>query len=315
MTVKKESSAEKVVTITDNNVITEPDSDQTDLTSEQKKIQQLEQEIVKLKTRKKKAEKRYDREQALKPYQAELIKLQQYLEETQKRMIILFEGRDASGKGGTIRRVTRYMNEKHYRNVALGKPTAEQRTQWYFQRYVEQLPHGGEMVLFDRSWYNRAMVEPVLGFCTQEEHKNFMKGVVGFEKDLVRQGTIFVKLYFSVTKAEQARRFERRKTDPLRQWKLSEVDIQAQDHWDEFTNAKYEMLKRSHASAAPWIIVRSNNKHAARMNVLKVILNSVPYSNANPDLDFIPDPDIVVSGAREIESMEGDRLTKGKFKA
>ena len=315
MTVKKESSAEKVVTITDNNVIIEPDSDLTDLTSEQKKIQQLEQEIGKLKARKKKAEKRYDREQALKPYQAELIKLQQYLEETQKRMIILFEGRDASGKGGTIRRVTRYMNEKHYRNVALGKPTVEQRTQWYFQRYAEQLPHGGEMVLFDRSWYNRAMVEPVLGFCTQEEHKIFMKGVVGFEKDLVRQGTIFVKLYFSVTKAEQARRFERRKTDPLRQWKLSEVDIQAQDHWDEFTNAKYEMLKRSHASAAPWIIVRSNNKHAARMNVLKVILNSVPYSNANPDLDFIPDPDIVVSGAREIESMEGDRLTKGKFKA
>ena len=315
MTAKKESSTEKVVTITDTNVIIEPDSGLTDITPEQKKVQQLEQEIVKLKAHKKKAEKRYDREQALKPFQAELIKLQQYLEDTQKRMIILFEGRDASGKGGTIRRVTRYMNEKHYRNVALGKPTVEQRTQWYFQRYAEQLPHGGEIVLFDRSWYNRAMVEPVLGFCTATEHKNFMKGVVGFEKDLVRQGTIMVKLYFSVTKAEQARRFERRKSDPLRQWKLSEVDIQAQDHWDDFTNAKYEMLKRSHTSTAPWVIVRSNNKHAARMNVLKVILNSVPYSNSNPDLNFIPDPEIVVSGAREIESMEGDRLTKGKFKA
>ena len=124
-----------------------------------------------------------------------------------------------------------------------------------------------------------------------------------------------MKLYFSVTKSEQARRFERRKTDPLRQWKLSEVDIQAQDHWDEFTNAKYEMLKRSHTSAAPWIIVRSNDKAAARLNVLKVILNSVPYADVNPDLDFIPDPDVVVSGAREIESMEGDRLTKGKFRA
>ncbi len=319
MTTNKDTDTENILTLSGNDAITEPQPESEpnlqELTPEQQKISALEIEIDKLKRHKKKSERRYDKEQALKPYQAELIKLQQYLEDTQKRMIILFEGRDASGKGGTIRRVTRYMNEKHYRNVALGKPTIEQRTQWYFQRYAEQLPHGGEIVLFDRSWYNRAMVEPVLGFCTPEEHKNFMKGVVGFEKDLVRQGTIMVKLYFSVTKAEQARRFERRKTDPLRQWKLSEVDIQAQDHWDEFTNAKYEMLKRSHASAAPWIIVRSNDKHAARLNVLKVILNSVPYSNSNPDIDYIPDPEIVVSGAREIETMEGDRLIKGKFKA
>jgi len=275
----------------------------------------LKKEVEQLQSSKQKAQARHDREQSLKPYQAELIGLQQYLEETNKRMIILYEGRDASGKGGTIRRVARYMNEKHYRIVALGKPTQQQRSQWYFQRYVEQFPHGGEIVMFDRSWYNRAMVEPVLGFCTPEEHSVFMKGVTGFEKDLVRQGTILVKIYFSVTKAEQARRFERRKTDALRQWKLSEVDIQAQDHWDEFTNAKYEMLKRSHTSAAPWTIVRSNDKHAARLNVLKVILNSVPYKRGNPDLDFIPDPEIVVSGAREIETMEADRLKKGKFKA
>jgi len=290
-----------------------------DLASE--KISPLEQisvlktEIENLKKNKNKAQKRYRREQALKPYQAELIALQNYLEETHKRMVIVFEGRDASGKGGTIRRVTRYMNEKRYRTVALGRPTAEQRTQWYFQRYVSQFPHGGEMVLFDRSWYNRAMVEPVLGFCTSEEHKNFMKGVVGFEKDLVRQGTILLKFYFSVTKGEQASRFEKRKTDPLRQWKLSEVDIQAQDHWDEFTNAKYEMLKRSHTSAAPWTIIRSNNKQQARLNVLRVILNSVPYKNKNSDLDYIPNPDIVVSGAREIETMNADRINKGKFKA
>lgn len=281
----------------------------------EEQIVALKDEIEQLKGTTTKTEKRYKREQSLKPYQAELIALQKYLEDTDKRMIILFEGRDASGKGGTIRRIARYMNEKHYRIVALGKPTEHQRTQWYFQRYVEQLPHGGEIVLFDRSWYNRAMVEPVLGFCTPEEHKNFMKGVVGFEKDLVRQGTILVKLYFSVTKAEQARRFERRKTDPLRQWKLSEVDIQAQDHWDEFTNAKYEMLKRSHTSAAPWTIVRSNDKHAARLNVLKVILNNVPYPRLNSELDYIPDAEIVVSGSREIETMEGDRIKKGKFKA
>ncbi len=142
-----------------------------------------------------------------------------------------------------------------------------------------------------------------------------MKGVVGFEKDLVRQGTILIKIYFSVTKSEQAKRFERRKTDPLRQWKLSEVDVQAQDHWDEFTNAKYEMLKRSHTSAAPWTIIRSNNKHAARLNVLRVILNSVPYKDRNTELDYVPNPEIVVSGAREIETMEVDRLNKGKFKS
>jgi polyphosphate kinase 2 len=301
------------------NVLDLPVGEITPELSNEEQLQQqiitLEDEISLLKNSKKKAQIRHEREQSLKPYQAELIGLQQYLEGTKKRMIILYEGRDASGKGGTIRRVARYMNEKHYRVVALGKPTEQQRSQWYFQRYVEQFPRGGEIVMFDRSWYNRAMVEPVLGFCTPEEHSAFMKGVTGFEKDLVRQGTIIVKVYFSVTKAEQARRFERRKTDPLRQWKLSEVDIQAQDHWDEFTNAKYEMLKRSHTSSAPWTIVRSNDKHSARLNVLKVILNSVPYKRINPNLDFIPDPEIVVSGAREIETMEADRLKKGKFKA
>ncbi len=175
------------------------------------------------------------RDKVLKPFQAELLKLQKHLEIENKRMIVLFEGRDAAGKGGTIRRVTRYMNEKHYRVVALGKPTEENRTEWYFQRYVAEFPHGGEIVLFDRSWYNRAMVEPVFGFCSDSEYEHFMKGVVGFEKDLVRQGTILIKLYFSVTKEEQARRFERRRDDPLRQWKLSEIDVQAQEHWEDFT--------------------------------------------------------------------------------
>ena len=252
-------------------------------------------------------------EQELKPFQAELIQMQKHLEANHKRMIILFEGRDAAGKGGTIRRVTRYMNEKHYRVVALGKPTEHQRTQWFFQRYVEQFPYGGEQVLFDRSWYNRSMVEPVFGFCTPEEYDNFMQGVVGFEKDLVRQGAILVKLYFSVTKDEQARRFERRKTDPLRQWKLSEIDVQAQDRWDDFTHQKYEMLRRTHTSWAPWSIIRSNNKIKARLNAIKVILNSVPYQRQNPELDFVPDPEIVISGARELEIMEAQMLREGRF--
>jgi polyphosphate kinase 2 len=261
----------------------------------------------------KKALRKYAREEELKPYQAELIKLQQHLETSCRRMIILFEGRDAAGKGGTIRRVTRYMNEKHYRVVALGKPTEEQKTQWFFQKYVAQCPRGGEMVLFDRSWYNRAVVEPIFGFCTPQEYENFMIGCPGFEKDLVRQGTILIKLYFSVTKEEQARRFERRKSDPLRQWKLSEIDVQAQDRWDDFTQQKYEMLRRTHTTHAPWTIIRSNDKHCARLNAMKVILNSVPYERLDPRLDFVPDPQIVISGARELELMEAQRLQQGKF--
>lgn len=257
--------------------------------------------------------KRHFREQELRPYQAELIQMQKHLEKTKERMIILFEGRDAAGKGGTIRRVSRYMNEKHYRIVALGKPTEEQRTQWYFQKYVTQFPRGGEIVMFDRSWYNRAMVEPVFGFCTPEEHKQFMRGVTGFEKDLVRQGTILVKLYFSVTREMQKTRFDRRKNDPLRQWKLSEVDVQAQERWDDFTAVKYEMLKNTSATKTPWTVIRSTNKHLCRLNAMKVILNSVNYEKTDKQLDYVPDPEVVVSGAREIERMEAERIRKGKF--
>ena len=282
----------------------------TDTSPEDKAEESLEPDLKKLKN---KALRRYLREEELKPYQAELIKMQQHLEETGKRMIILFEGRDASGKGGTIRRVARYMNEKHYRIVALGKPTEHEKTQWFFQKYVRQFPRGGEVVLFDRSWYNRAMVEPVFGFCTDREYKNFMRGVTGFEKDLVRQGTTVIKLYFSVTKEEQERRFERRKHDPLRQWKLSEVDVQAQERWDDFTHVKYEMLKKTHSTHAPWKIIRSNDKHQARLNAMKVILNSVPYERLNNELDFVPDSNIVISGSRELEMMEAQRLRSGKF--
>ena len=276
-------------------------------------VGELQARIEELERKLKKASKQSRKDAALRPYQVELLKLQDYLESANIRMIVLFEGRDAAGKGGTIRRVTRYMNEKHYRVVALGKPTEEQRNQWYFQKYVSHFPTGGEMVLFDRSWYNRAMVEPVFGFCTEEEYKTFLRGVVGFEKDLVRQNTNLVKLYFSVTQEEQARRFERRVSDPLRQWKLSEVDVQAQDRWDEFTEMKYRMLKRTSTVVAPWTIIRSEHKQLARLNAMKVILNSVPYQDRNPDLDFAPDPEVVISGARELELMEAERLRHGKF--
>jgi polyphosphate kinase len=249
----------------------------------------------------------------LQPYQVELLRLQNYLEETQKRMIILFEGRDAAGKGGTIRRVTRYMNEKHYRVVALPKPTREEQSQWYYQRYFIHFPRGGEVVLFDRSWYNRAMVERVFGFCSEKEYEDFMNSVIWLEKDLVVQGTILIKLYFSVDKEEQARRFEIRRSDPLRQWKLSEIDVQAQERWDEFTQVKYEMLKRTHTVDSPWVIIRSHDKHKARLNAMKVILASVPYHKLNPNLDLVPDPDIVISGARELELMNAELLEKGEF--
>ena len=247
-------------------------------------------------------QKIYDLE-ALKKYQIELIKLQNYLEKENKRMIIIFEGRDASGKGGAIRRITRYMNNKHYRVVALGKPTETQKNQWFLQRYITHFPTGGEVVLFDRSWYNRAMVEPIFGFCTPEEHEIFMEDVVNFEQDLVRQGMVLIKLYFSVSKEEQKRRFERRIEDPLRQWKFSEVDMQAQDLWDEFSEKKYEMLRRTTSRSAPWHIVRSDDKHKARLEAMKIILNSVDYDGRNYSLDFDANEDINISVQKELLQM------------
>lgn len=241
--------------------------------------------------------------QELKPYQIELIKLQDWLEKENKRMIIIFEGRDASGKGGAIRRITRYMNNKHYRVVALGKPTETQRNQWFMQKYIEHFPTGGEIVLFDRSWYNRAMVEPVFGFCTPEEHEIFMEDIVNFEQDLVRQGMILIKLYFSVSKEEQKRRFDRRINDPLRQWKFSEVDMQAQDLWDEFSEKKYEMLRRTTSRSAPWHIVRSDDKHLSRIEALKIILNSVDYDGRNYALNFEPNEDVNISVQKELLQM------------
>ena len=271
------------------------------------------EEIEELRQEQKAAVRKLRDEVALRPWQVELLKLQRHLEGENMRMIVLFEGRDAAGKGGTIRRTTRFMNEKHYRVVALGRPTEEQLSQWYFQRYVAHFPTGGEIVLFDRSWYNRAMVEPVFGFCTDKEYDNFMRGVTGFEKDLVRQGTVLVKLYFSVTKAEQARRFARRHDDPLRQWKLSEVDMQAQERWDDFTERKYQMLKRTSTVTAPWTIVRSGDKQKARLNAMKVILNAVDYADRDPELDWVPDRSVVVSGPEEISLMEDQRIKMGRF--
>ncbi len=258
---------------------------------------------------------KYFSEEELKPYQAELIKLQQHLETTGKKMIVLFDGRDASGKGGTIRRVSRYMNEKRYRVVALGKPSAEQKTELHMKRYIEQFPHAGEITFFDRSWYNRAMVEPVMGFCTKEQYNRFMKKVALYEKNFITDAgkTVLIKIYFSVSKEEQARRFERRRNDPLRQWKLSEVDLQAQELWDEFTQKKYEMLRRTHTKEAPWHIIRSDDKHLARLETIKLILRVVKYHGRCKKLDFSPNPEVIVSGDQELKRMQTERRKYGKF--
>jgi polyphosphate kinase 2 len=250
----------------------------------------------------------------LKPYQAELIKMQHHLEQAGKKMVILFDGRDASGKGGTLRRVTRYMNEKRYRVVALGKPNETQKTELHIKRYIEHFPRAGEVVLFDRSWYNRALVEPVMGFCTQKQYNRFMKKVNAYEQNFLEDEgrTILLKLYFSVSKEEQARRFERRKNDPLRQWKLSEVDLQAQELWDEFTEKKFMLLKKTHTKKSPWWIIRSDDKHLARRETMKLILNSVRYKGRNRKLDYKLDPDIVIPGDREIKLMKEQRKKYGK---
>jgi len=253
----------------------------------------------------------YFEAEALEPYQAELIKLQEHLERTGRKAIILFDGRDASGKGGTIRRVTRYMNSKHYRVVALGKPTEEQRTELHMKRYIEHFPHAGEIVLFDRSWYNRAMVEPVMGFCTPHQYRQFMTKVRSYEENFVGDGkTTLIKLYFSVSKAEQAKRFERRKNDPLRAWKLSEVDLQAQELWDQFTEKKFELLRRTHTERNPWFVIRSDSKHLARLETMKLILRTIRYRGRSRTLDFSANPRVILRGDRELARLRKRRRRK-----
>ena len=258
---------------------------------------------------------KYYNSQELKPYQAELIKMQRHLERTGKKMVVLFDGRDASGKGGTIRRVTRYMNEKRYRVVALGKPSEHQKTELHIKRYIEHFPRAGEIVLFDRSWYNRALVEPVMGFCTRKQYKRFLKKVISYEQNFLEDEgrTILLKLYFSVSKEEQNRRFERRKNDPLRKWKLSEVDLQAQELWHEFTLRKFKMLKSTHTRLMPWYIIRSNDKHLARRETMKLILNSVGYIGRGRKLNFTTDPEIVIPGDRELQLMKKQKRQFGDY--
>jgi polyphosphate kinase len=223
--------------------------------------------------------------------QAELVKLQEWVRVEGARLVVVFEGRDAAGKGGTIKRLTEYLNPRVARIVALPAPTERERTQWYFQRYVEQLPAAGEIVLFDRSWYNRAGVEYVMGFCTGEEHRRFLRQCPVFEHLLVEDGLLLGKYWFSIGQSEQERRLRRRIEDPMRQWKLSRMDLESVARWEEYSRARDEMLAATDTSEAPWYIVESEDKRRARINMIAHLLSSVAYQEvARPKLELPPKP-------------------------
>ena len=222
--------------------------------------------------------KKSDYEDALKPLQRELVKMQHWLGESGTRVVVVFEGRDTAGKSGAINRITEVMNPRQLRVEALPKPTDRQMRQWYFQRYIERLPAGGEMVLFDRSWYNRAVIEHVFGFCTPDQRARFFDQVPDFERLLVADGIVLVKIWLNVSRAEQLRRLLARESDPMRHWKLSRIDIDGLGKWDSYTHAIAETFDRSHTDQAPWTVIRAEDKYRARLAVLQTILGALPYA-------------------------------------
>ncbi len=245
-------------------------------------------------------------EEELHTLQVELLKFQNHVKDKGLKVLMIFEGRDAAGKGGTIKRMTEHLNPRGARVVALEKPSEREATQWYFQRYVSHLPAAGEIVIFDRSWYNRSMVEPVMGFCSERQHHKFLKDAPAFEKMLVDEGIQIFKFYFSVSKDEQEARFKSRETDPLKQFKLSPVDKESQRLWDEYTLAKFMMLSATHTSSAPWTIVKSDDKKKARINAIKHVLNYVNYPKKIKATKIAVDDKIIVFGSDEAIKMEKD---------
>ena len=246
---------------------------------------------------------RYDEE--LEKLQIELVKLQRWVQAKGKRIAILFEGRDAAGKGGTIRRFTEHLNPRAMRVVALPKPTEEEKGQWYFQRYAKQLPNRGEIVFFDRSWYNRAVVEPVNNFCTEGQYDIFMQQVPEFEHMLYEDGLIIIKFWFSISKEEQLNRFKSRKANPLKQWKLSPVDMQAQEKWTTYTKFKEQMFSKTHTSFSPWIIVKANNKQKARLESIRYVLSIIPYEGKDKSgVSLYPNPNIITRFHRNATTVD-----------
>jgi len=249
-------------------------------------------------------------EKELHKLQIELLKMQRQVRRKGLRFLMLFEGRDAAGKGGTIKRITEHLNPRGTRVVALLTPSDTEKTQWYFQRYMQQLPSAGEIVLFDRSWYNRAMVEPVMDFCTDEQNKRFLKDVPMLEEMLVKDGIKLFKFFFSVSKDEQLRRFDSRETDPLKQYKISPVDKMAQEMWDDYTVRKFQMLNETNRTLSPWTIIRSDNKKLARLNCIKHLLSEIEYKDKIPLEELQTDPNVLISGIDEIRFMEDNLLTQ-----
>ncbi len=240
-------------------------------------------------------------QETLEQLQIELLKLQNWIGKLDKRVVVIFEGRDSAGKGGAIRRFQRYLNPRSMRVVALNKPTDTEKGQWYFRRHVKELPNPGEIVFFDRSWYNRAVVEPVMGFCTKEEYDEFIRQVPEFEHMLTENGVDIIKFWFSISQEEQQKRFHSRRTDPLKQWKLSPVDLKSQGKWDEITHYKKAMFSRTHTSFAPWIIVKSDMKKAARLESIRYLLSIYEYEGKEKAKTVIyPDPNIVQRFHRSI---------------
>jgi polyphosphate kinase len=237
--------------------------------------------------------------------QVELLKLQAWVKDTGQRVVILFEGRDAAGKGGTIKRFMEHLNPRGARVVALEKPSEVERGQWYFQRYIQHLPTAGEIVLFDRSWYNRAGVERVMGFCSDDEYHEFMRQVPEFERQLVRSGVHLIKFWFSVSQAEQRRRFKEREVHPLKQWKLSPVDLASLDKWDDYTRAKEAMFFDTDTADAPWTVIKSDCKKRARLNGLRYVLHKLPY--ANKDLARVGKLDPLIVGRAHVVYEKGEK--------
>ena len=237
--------------------------------------------------------------------QAELVDLQQWVAKNKKRVCVIFEGRDAAGKGGSIRRFTEHLNPRSMRVVALTKPTNVERGQWYFRRYIKELPNPGEIVFFDRSWYNRAVVEPVMGFCTDEQYEKFMVQVTEFEHMLYEDGVLIIKFWFSISKDEQEFRFNARLQNPLKQWKFSEVDKEGQKLWDKYTYYKEQMFSKTHTTFSPWIIIKTNNKKEARLESIRHVLSKFEYQGkGNSGITILPDPNVVQRYHRKVKQID-----------
>lgn len=237
--------------------------------------------------------------------QIELVKLQQWVKKNNKRVAIIFEGRDAAGKGGNIRRFTEHLNPRSMRLVALNKPTLVEKGQWYFRRYIQNLPNPGELVFFDRSWYNRAVVEPVMGFCTQYQYEQFMVQLPEFEHMLYEDGVIIIKFWLSITKEEQLKRFNAREDNPLKRWKFSPVDKKGQEYWDDYTKYKEQMFSKTHTSFSPWIIVKTNNKEMARLECMRYVLSQFDYDNKDESkVSLLPDPNVIMRYFRSLHKYD-----------